>query len=130
MNREASALGHDFSRWARLTESYAKEVEALRREEPGASMRLMRIAHALMQHQDPFSANPPDSEHMPLPLRFAPPRPSRSSAAARAGGPAWSGPLRKALRGFRERLRSRSHGAGPDHAEVQGSPRSPHSSPG
>lgn len=111
MNREASALGHDFSRWARLTESYAREVEALRREEPGASMRLMRIAHTLMQHQDPFSANPPDSEHMPLPLRFAPPRP------ARPRGPAWSGWVRKTLQGFGGRLRTR--GAGPGPAPVQ-----------
>jgi hypothetical protein len=101
MNREASALGHDFSRWAHLTESYAREVEALRREEPGASMRLMRIAHALMQHQDPFSANPPDSEHMPLPLRFAPPRP------ARPHGPSWRGRVRQTLQGLTERLRAR-----------------------
>jgi hypothetical protein len=122
MNREASALGHDFSRWARLTESYAREVEALRREEPGASMRLMRIAHALMQHQDPFSANPPDSEHMPLPLRFAPPRPGRPG---RPVGPTWGGRVRKTLQGFGERLRTRGTEPAPGQAQAQADPPSP-----
>jgi hypothetical protein len=94
MNREAATPVHDFSRWARLTESYAEEVEALRRHEPGASMRLMRIAHAMKQ--DPFGPNSPDSEHMPLPLRLAPPRPR---------SPTWQTQARRTLLRLRLHLR-------------------------
>lgn len=98
MNREAATPVHDFSRWARLTESYAEEVEALRRHEPGASMRLMRIAHAMKQ--DPFGPNAPDSEHMPLPLRLAPPRPPRSHS------PTWQTQARRTLSRLRVLLRA------------------------
>lgn len=102
MDRQASPLlGHDFSQWSRLTERYAEEVEGLRRQEPGASLRLMRIAHA-MKHQDLWRAGMPDSEHMALPARLAPPRPPRTRGAT------WRGRMRKTLFKLREHFRSRS----------------------
>lgn len=99
MNGEASAFGHDFSKWARLTERYAEEVEALRRREPGASMRLMQIGHALKQHQDPFGAGLLGSQYAALaatlPVRSAPPRPR---------GNAWGLRVGEALRKIRRRF--------------------------
>lgn len=51
MNHHAiPALGSDFSNWAELTEEYAKGLEALRRREPGASVRMMEIARLMGQY--------------------------------------------------------------------------------
>jgi len=103
MNGEASAFGHDFSKWARLTERYAEEVEALRRREPGASMRLMQIGHALKQHQDPFGSGLLGSQYTALaatmPPRFAP---------AKARGTGWGVRVRATLRRLRQPFRTGS----------------------
>ena len=51
MNYDAApALGSDFSDWAQLTEEYTKGLEALRRCQPGASARMMEIAHLMSQY--------------------------------------------------------------------------------
>ena len=51
MNHDATpALGNEFSDWAQLTEEYAQGLEALRRRVPGASARMMEIAHLMSQY--------------------------------------------------------------------------------
>ncbi|SEJ43557.1 hypothetical protein SAMN05216567_105437 [Variovorax sp. OK605] len=109
MNSEASAFGHDFSKWARLTERYAEEVEALRRREPGASMRLMQIGHALKHHQDPFGSGLLGSQYAALaatmPPRFAPPK---------VRGPAWRVRVRDTLRKLRQPFRGESAHPAPE----------------
>jgi hypothetical protein len=105
MNGEASAFGHDFSKWARLTERYAEEVEALRRREPGASMRLMQIGLALKQHQDPFGVGLLGSQ-------FAAPPPRRvATGAGKARRPLWRTWMRAASLRLRRRLRARNAAA-------------------
>ena len=46
----SALLGNDFSDWAELTEEYAKGMDALRRREPGASVRMMEIARLMNQY--------------------------------------------------------------------------------
>lgn len=50
MHSHAVVLGNDFSNWARLTEQYSEGMTALRRREPGASVRMMEIARQLSQY--------------------------------------------------------------------------------
>ncbi|MFM9926865.1 hypothetical protein VLK31_28030 [Variovorax sp. H27-G14] len=109
MDRQASLLGHDFSQWSQLTERYAQEVEGLRRHEPGASMRLMRIAHAMKHQHDPLRAGMPDSEHMALPAHLVPPRPR---------GPTWRGRVRKTL--FKLRAHFSARGTQDGHRGPEG----------
>lgn len=43
MQIESSVLGSAFSEWSELTEQYALGLDAVRRREPGASIRLMEL---------------------------------------------------------------------------------------
>lgn len=42
-----SAMGLDFTRWAELTDDYAKQVAALERGERGAKEQVQRLAREL-----------------------------------------------------------------------------------
>lgn len=50
MQQDCSPLGSVFSDWTLLTEEYAEAMDALRRQEPGASTRMMEIAHRMKQY--------------------------------------------------------------------------------
>ena len=45
------AIGPSFHRWQDLTDTYATLLDALRRQEPGASAALTRISKDLAQFQ-------------------------------------------------------------------------------
>ena len=51
MNDEADGMSSAFHRWQRLTDAYAEQLEALRRNEPGATAMLRRICRDLERCQ-------------------------------------------------------------------------------
>lgn len=51
MHVETFELGSAFSDWSELTDEYVAGLQALRRREPGASERMMRIAKLMSEYQ-------------------------------------------------------------------------------
>ena len=51
LNYEPQVLSNTFSEWAELTVRYAQGMEALRRREPGASVRMMELAAQMQRLQ-------------------------------------------------------------------------------
>lgn len=51
MNYEPRVMGNAFSEWSQLTLEYAQGMEALRRREPGASIRMIELATEMQRFQ-------------------------------------------------------------------------------
>lgn len=51
LSREEAGISPAFHRWQDLTDAYARQLDALRRREPGALAALTRISRDLAQFQ-------------------------------------------------------------------------------
>lgn len=58
MQIDPSVLGISFAEWLSLTEEYSREMEALRRREPGASSKMQDLAKRMQSCEGQFVAAP------------------------------------------------------------------------
>ena len=52
MHVDPSVLGISFAEWLSLTEEYSREMEALRRREPGASSKMQDLARRMQSCEE------------------------------------------------------------------------------
>lgn len=58
MQVDLSVLGISFAEWLSLTEEYSREMEALRRREPGASSKMQDLAKRMQSCEAQVAATP------------------------------------------------------------------------
>lgn len=58
MHIDPSVLGISFAEWLSLTEEYSREMEALRRREPGASSKMQDLAKRMQSCEEQVVAAP------------------------------------------------------------------------
>ncbi|WP_140844162.1 hypothetical protein [Variovorax guangxiensis] len=88
MHTETTALGSAFSDWSELTDEYIAGMQALRRREPGASARMMRMAKLMSEYQQLLGSAATGKIGLPAVTPTAAPRASswlKSTAATLFG---------------------------------------------
>lgn len=69
MQIDPSVLGISFAEWLLLTEEYSREMEALRRREPGASTKLQELAKRMQSCEAQVLAAPAVANGKRAPMR-------------------------------------------------------------
>ena len=69
MQIDPSVLGISFAEWLSLTEEYSREMEALRRREPGASTKLHELAKRMQSCEAQVLATPAVANGKRVPVR-------------------------------------------------------------
>lgn len=69
MQVDPSVLGISFAEWLSLTEEYSREMEALRRREPGASSKMQDLAKRMQGCEEQLVAAPAFASSKPVSAR-------------------------------------------------------------
>ena len=112
MQHDTIPMGSAFSQWESLTKDYLEGLVALRRREPGASAKMMRLAREMQECEarcgGPVYAPPPRVEAQPV-------APAKSTQRQQADKDPAPGFWTSAFAAFLSANRQPAHG-GPDAA--------------